>query len=118
MEALCDYRFFSPSELSSEQCPLYDDMRKGIEANFKGFVVIKGAGQLFGPWNPWISVSEIRCAGLGPSQIPIHGTDLAEARPRNRDPRHGCTFPFRLRDICACSGRRTARDYGRQDCDD
>src|SRR5258708_20120495 len=45
---------FSPSELSSEQRPLYDDMRKGIEANFKGFIAINGAGQLIGPWNPWI----------------------------------------------------------------
>lgn len=44
----------SPSELSPEQRPLYDDMRKGIEANFKGFIAINGAGQLIGPWNPWI----------------------------------------------------------------
>jgi alkylhydroperoxidase family enzyme len=29
-------------------------MRKGIEANFKGFVAINEAGQLIGPWNPWI----------------------------------------------------------------
>ena len=47
-------------------------------------------------------VSEIRWASLGTSQIPIHGTDLTEARPRNRDPRHGRTFPFRLRDLCPC----------------
>ena len=45
---------FSPSELSPEQRPLYDDMRKGIETNFKGFIAINGAGQLIGPWNPWI----------------------------------------------------------------
>jgi hypothetical protein len=34
---------FSPFELSSEQRPLYDDMRKGIEANFKEFIAINGA---------------------------------------------------------------------------
>jgi 4-carboxymuconolactone decarboxylase len=27
----------SPSQLSAEQRRLYDDMRKGIEGNFKGF---------------------------------------------------------------------------------
>ena len=44
----------SPSALSSEQRPLYDDMRKGIEANFKGFTAIDDAGRLIGPWNPWL----------------------------------------------------------------
>jgi len=44
----------SPAALSSEQRPLYDDMRKGIEANFKGFTAIDDAGQLIGPWNPWL----------------------------------------------------------------
>jgi 4-carboxymuconolactone decarboxylase len=41
-------------ELGPNQRPLYDDMRKGIEANFKGFIAINEAGQLIGPWNPWI----------------------------------------------------------------
>jgi hypothetical protein len=44
----------SPSALNSEQRPLYDDMRKGIEANFKGFTAIDEAGRLIGPWNPWL----------------------------------------------------------------
>src|SRR5271166_1837735 len=43
-----------PSELSADQRPLYDDMRKGIEANFKGFIAINKAGELIGPWNPWL----------------------------------------------------------------
>jgi 4-carboxymuconolactone decarboxylase len=42
------------AELSANQRPLYDDMRNGIEANFKGFIAINEAGQLIGPWNPWI----------------------------------------------------------------
>ena len=44
----------SPSELSPEQRRLYDDMREGIEANFKGFTAIDDAGRLIGPWNPWL----------------------------------------------------------------
>jgi 4-carboxymuconolactone decarboxylase len=43
-----------PSKLSSEQRPLYDDMRKGIEQNFKGFTAIDDSGRLIGPWNPWL----------------------------------------------------------------
>jgi 4-carboxymuconolactone decarboxylase len=44
----------SPSTLSPERRRLYDDMRNGIEANFKGFIAINKAGQFIGPWNPWL----------------------------------------------------------------
>jgi 4-carboxymuconolactone decarboxylase len=44
----------SPTNLSTEQRHLYDDMRKGIEANFKGFTAIDNSGRLIGPWNPWL----------------------------------------------------------------
>jgi 4-carboxymuconolactone decarboxylase len=44
----------SPSALSPEQRRLYDDMRKGIEQNFKGFTAIDDEGRLIGPWNPWL----------------------------------------------------------------
>jgi 4-carboxymuconolactone decarboxylase len=40
--------------LSPEQRKLYADMRKGIETNFKGFTAINAAGELIGPWNPWL----------------------------------------------------------------
>jgi 4-carboxymuconolactone decarboxylase len=43
-----------PSKVSPQQKPLYDDMRKGIEMNFKGFVAVAGDGTLEGPWNPWL----------------------------------------------------------------
>jgi 4-carboxymuconolactone decarboxylase len=43
------------SNLSPEQQPLYDDMRKGIETNFKGFTAIDDDGRLIGPWNPWLN---------------------------------------------------------------
>ena len=44
----------SPSALNSEQHRLYDDMRQGIETNFKGFTAIDASGRLIGPWNPWL----------------------------------------------------------------
>ena len=43
-----------PSDLSPEQQTLYNDMRKGIDTNFKGFTAIGEAGELIGPWNPWL----------------------------------------------------------------
>jgi alkylhydroperoxidase family enzyme len=43
-----------PADLSSEQKPLYDDMREGIARNFQGFINIRDDGALLGPWNPWI----------------------------------------------------------------
>jgi 4-carboxymuconolactone decarboxylase len=44
----------SPTNLSPEQKPLYNDMRQGIEANFKGFQAIGANGELIGPWSPWL----------------------------------------------------------------
>jgi hypothetical protein len=44
----------SPTALSTEQQPLYADMRAGIEKNFKGFKAIADDGSLIGPWNPWL----------------------------------------------------------------
>jgi len=43
-----------PSRLSPEQHALYQDIRKGIETNFKGFATIREDGALMGPWNPWL----------------------------------------------------------------
>ena len=43
-----------PAELTAEQRPLYEDMRHGIETNFKGFQAIGEDGALIGPWNPWL----------------------------------------------------------------
>jgi len=41
-------------KLSPEQKPLYEDMKQGIETNFKGFRAIADDGTLIGPWNPWL----------------------------------------------------------------
>jgi 4-carboxymuconolactone decarboxylase len=43
-----------PAQLTPEQRPLYEDMKKGIETNFKGFTAIGRDGALIGPWNPWL----------------------------------------------------------------
>jgi 4-carboxymuconolactone decarboxylase len=44
----------SHSELSPDQRRLYQDMRAGIENNFRGFTAIDKNGALIGPWNPWL----------------------------------------------------------------
>jgi hypothetical protein len=44
----------APADLSPEQRPVYDNMRAGIEQNFKGFKTIAENGALMGPWNPWL----------------------------------------------------------------
>jgi 4-carboxymuconolactone decarboxylase len=44
----------SPADLSAEQKPLYDSMRKGIASNFNAFKVEREDGALMGPWNPWL----------------------------------------------------------------
>jgi alkylhydroperoxidase family enzyme len=44
----------APSDLTPQQKPLYDDMRKGIASNFADFKVLREDGALMGPWNPWL----------------------------------------------------------------
>jgi hypothetical protein len=44
----------APTELTPEQKPLYDDMRRGIASNFNAFRTIREDGALMGPWNPWL----------------------------------------------------------------
>jgi 4-carboxymuconolactone decarboxylase len=47
-----------PNNLTPEQRPLYEDMRTGIQANFKGFTAINDKGELIGPWNPWLKFAK------------------------------------------------------------
>ena len=44
-----------PAELTPEQRALYDDMKEGIETNFKGFTAIRSDGALIGPWTAWLT---------------------------------------------------------------
>jgi 4-carboxymuconolactone decarboxylase len=43
-----------PDQLTSEQKPLYDDMRKGIAGSFNAFKTEDASGALIGPWNAWL----------------------------------------------------------------
>jgi len=43
-----------PNQLKPEQRPIYEDMRVGIEKNFRGFQAVSDSGALIGPWNPWL----------------------------------------------------------------
>jgi hypothetical protein len=43
-----------PNELNAEQRVLYDDMRAGISANFKGITAVDENGAVIGPFNPWL----------------------------------------------------------------
>ncbi len=44
----------APTDLTPQQKPLYDDMRKGIASNFNAFKTLREDGALMGPWNPWL----------------------------------------------------------------
>jgi alkylhydroperoxidase family enzyme len=44
----------APQDLSTEQKPLYENMRAGIAGNFNAFKVEREDGALLGPWNPWL----------------------------------------------------------------
>ena len=53
-----------PADLSADQKPLYEDMKKGIASNFNAFQTVApegtpDAGALMGPWNPWLHESRI-----------------------------------------------------------
>jgi 4-carboxymuconolactone decarboxylase len=44
----------APADLTPEQRPFYEDMRSGIEQNFRGFKAVSENGALMGPFNPWL----------------------------------------------------------------
>jgi alkylhydroperoxidase family enzyme len=44
----------APADLTPEQKPLYEDMKKGISSNFNAFQAVREDGALMGPWNPWL----------------------------------------------------------------
>src|SRR5580704_2837953 len=52
-------KLIEPSRLTPEQKPLYENMKSGIETNFKGFKAIRDDGTLIGPWNPWLKFPKI-----------------------------------------------------------
>jgi 4-carboxymuconolactone decarboxylase len=49
----------APADLTAEQKPLYENMKKGIASNFNAFKVEREDGALMGPWNPWLHEPQI-----------------------------------------------------------
>ena len=86
----------SPADLTPEQRPLYEDMRRGIETNFKGFKAMAASGELVGPWNPWLHFPKFGGPVWELVKAALHFAELAEARARSRDPRDGGTIPLGL----------------------
>ena len=52
----------APSDLGSDQRPLFDSMTKGVSAKFSGFLATRCDGALLGPWNAWLHDPELGSA--------------------------------------------------------
>ncbi|HEY2184363.1 MAG TPA: carboxymuconolactone decarboxylase family protein [Xanthobacteraceae bacterium] len=68
----------SSSELNPDQRTLYQDMRAGIEQNFKGFKAINKDGALIGPWNPWLKFPKFG----GPVWALVKALSMSPTLPR------------------------------------
>jgi 4-carboxymuconolactone decarboxylase len=45
--------FVPPSKLTSEQLPLYEDMKACISAKYGAFTTMRDDGMILGPWSAW-----------------------------------------------------------------
>jgi 4-carboxymuconolactone decarboxylase len=72
-------QIISPSELTEEQKPLYEDMKSGIDQNFRGFVNTREDGALLGPWNPWLRQPKIGKAAWELTKAMAAGATLPPA---------------------------------------
>jgi 4-carboxymuconolactone decarboxylase len=43
-----------PSKLTSEQLPLYEDMKAGISAKYSAFTTMRDDGTILDPWSAWL----------------------------------------------------------------
>ena len=68
----------APADLTAEQKPLYEDMRKGIASNFNAFKVERDDGALMGPWNPWLHEPAIGKAIWGLTMAMTAGASLTD----------------------------------------
>lgn len=50
-----------PAQLSAEQRPLYDDMRKGICSSFRTFKAVREDGALMAPWLHDPAIGSVIC---------------------------------------------------------
>jgi 4-carboxymuconolactone decarboxylase len=54
-----------PTELSSEQKSLYNDMKAGISAKYSNFTTMRRDGAILGPWSAWLHDPELGTAIWG-----------------------------------------------------
>ena len=69
----------APSNLTSEQRPLYESMRTGITAKYELFVTMREDGALLGPWNAWLHQPELGTAFWGSTQAMTKFSRLPDA---------------------------------------
>lgn len=55
----------SPSDLTPEQRPLYEDMKAGIAAKYSSFKTMRDDGAVLGPWSAWLHEPELGTAIWG-----------------------------------------------------
>jgi len=53
-----------PSKLTSEQLPLYEDMKAGISAKYGAFTTMRDDGTILGPWSAVVPRSRTRYCHL------------------------------------------------------
>ena len=68
-----------PDQLTPEQKPLYEDMKKTIAAHLNVFRSETAEGALIGPWNPWLHEPIIGGAVWEPAKIITAQGTLPEA---------------------------------------
>ena len=50
-----------PSKLTSDQLPLYEDMKAGISAKYGAFTTMRDDGTILGPWSAWLHDPKLGC---------------------------------------------------------
>jgi 4-carboxymuconolactone decarboxylase len=43
-----------PAELTNQQKPLYDEMKRGVAAKYSNFTTMRKDGAILGPWSAWL----------------------------------------------------------------
>jgi 4-carboxymuconolactone decarboxylase len=54
-----------PSKLTSEQLPLYEDMKADISAKYSAFTTMLDDGTILGPWSAWLNDPKLGIAIWG-----------------------------------------------------
>ena len=54
-----------PSDLTLEQCSVYEDMKAGISAKYSAFTTMRDDGTILGPWSAWLHEPELGSAIWG-----------------------------------------------------